>query len=344
MPRNYFGQDIEDEDEAMQLVDEVETPAAAPDARQSSDDMMLAAYNDMNPKLVNYLKATSESNRERKKERDFGNLVENLQHASAKFGSIGGVAPQSTFKADKPEDQKLDPRVLSYLGKEQRTPTAYEMAKTNYLNAKTKTVAEGGGDGKGPTGWQQYQMGKDAQDRADKLAKEQREKDERIAAEKAKSEKLQADKLAEARTRSQNIERVVDEMKAMIEENGTYEVFGPHNAKLKGRLEDLAVEYAKLSDPDSVARPSEVEQVKKQLAILGATRRDSTALATLEDFKQRAKNTLSTREGVITGKSPLVLAPNMRAKGGLETTAIAAPKKKSVKEMTDEELQQELGQ
>ncbi len=58
--------------------------------------------------------------------------------------------------------------------------------------------------------------------------------------------------------------------KQMVKSKGTVELFGSHNENLNRVIDAIAVDMAKLADPKSVARPSEVEMFKKGLFSSGA--------------------------------------------------------------------------
>ena len=76
----------------------------------------------------------------------------------------------------------------------------------------------------------------------------------------------------------------------MITEKGTFEAFGPQSDLIDSKLYQIAVDYAKLVDPESVAREGEVASAKKyMLNIKGMTggllTRNKTALDLLDQFE-----------------------------------------------------------
>lgn len=91
--------------------------------------------------------------------------------------------------------------------------------------------------------------------------------------------------LDEVETRRQNILDNVALLKAQIKEDGTYEMFGSHNQDLDRRVEAIATDMAKLADPDSVARPAEVEAFKKGLIKSGFQNTNDTAQSLLGNFE-----------------------------------------------------------
>lgn len=106
--------------------------------------------------------------------------------------------------------------------------------------------------------------------------------------------------MTEVEDRRRNIEDNLTLLEKMIQDNGTYEMFGSHNADMDRRVEMIATDMAKLADPSSVARPSEVEAFKKGLISSSATNmRNSTALDILKNFRgeigKRAENAYKVR-------------------------------------------------
>tara|TARA_R110000868_G_scaffold62962_3_gene189959 strand:- start:14222 stop:15130 length:909 start_codon:yes stop_codon:yes gene_type:complete len=105
--------------------------------------------------------------------------------------------------------------------------------------------------------------------------------------------------VTEVEDRRRNIEDNLNLVEKMIEDNGTFEMFGSHNADLDRRVDMIATDMAKLADPTSVARPSEVEMFKKGLVTSGLGQRNSTASNVLKNFRsevnQRADNAYEVR-------------------------------------------------
>ncbi len=84
---------------------------------------------------------------------------------------------------------------------------------------------------------------------------------------------------------------ISDKDKSATDASGTWEAFGPHNELLNQDLELIATDMAKLKDPDSVARPAEVEQFKSMLFKPGLGIRNSTALSILDAFQKKVEDT-----------------------------------------------------
>lgn len=80
----------------------------------------------------------------------------------------------------------------------------------------------------------------------------------------------------------------LDDLEKTIKQYGTAEVISPAgSAKLESAAYKLAILYAKIVDPQSVAREGEVEAAKKYVIPLGPSVRTETALAALNN--QRAE-------------------------------------------------------
>lgn len=96
-----------------------------------------------------------------------------------------------------------------------------------------------------------------------------------------------AQAMFEIEDRRKNINDNLDTLDTMIKDDGTWEMFGEHNQNIDRKLDQIATDMAKLMDPSSVARPSEVEQIKKGL--MTPTNKNSTARQILMDFKNEVK-------------------------------------------------------
>ena len=100
--------------------------------------------------------------------------------------------------------------------------------------------------------------------------------------EKADKKKAQ---MYEIEDRRQNINAAISQLDGMIKEDGTWEMFGSHNQDLERLVDQIATDMAKLQDPESVARPQEVESVKRNLVKSGFQNKNSTARDLLQNFK-----------------------------------------------------------
>jgi hypothetical protein len=120
---------------------------------------------------------------------------------------------------------------------------------------------------------------------ADRAA--EREKDLALAGMKSSQMNPEQQKLMlEVEGRSRTIKDRLSDIRNLIKTGGTYDVTGAHNAKLEAALNDVATDYAKMLDPASIARPTEVEQAKKSLFDVGPWIRDSTASEQLNAFEK----------------------------------------------------------
>lgn len=99
-------------------------------------------------------------------------------------------------------------------------------------------------------------------------------------------------------SRMQNILGEADNLRAMIQDKGTYEAFGPHNEQLAQKIDSIAIDAAKLYDPESVARESEVAAFKKMLFEPGTlTTRNDSAIALIDSFKKQIQDRAARASG-----------------------------------------------
>jgi hypothetical protein len=125
---------------------------------------------------------------------------------------------------------------------------------------------------------------------------DRRWKEEQVT--KANDEKKKTT-LREVEDRRQNINDALSTVEKMIDEDGTYELLGSHNKDMDRLIDQIATDMAKLQDPDSVARPAEVDLIKRGLVESGAWQQNSTAKDALANFRKevdrRAKTAYSVR-------------------------------------------------
>ncbi len=103
-----------------------------------------------------------------------------------------------------------------------------------------------------------------------------------VAASMAKKEGLPPDQLktvTEVRERAGNIRSSLDQADAIIQKWGTFELTGSEQAKLNKALSDVATDMAKLKDPASAARESEVESELGNLGFKAGSLTTSNATA-----------------------------------------------------------------
>jgi hypothetical protein len=106
----------------------------------------------------------------------------------------------------------------------------------------------------------------------------------------------------EVEDRRRNIMDNINLVKQAVKEKGTTELFGSHNENLQRMIDAIAVDMAKLADPSSVARPSEVEMFKRGLfesGTGGLKLTNKTALDIMDKFTaevdKRAANAYKVR-------------------------------------------------
>lgn len=131
------------------------------------------------------------------------------------------------------------------------------------------------------------QASKDARDaRQDAKTSEHEWKEEQVK--KANDEKKRT-VLNEIEDRRTNINAALDKLDSMIAEDGTWEALGSHNQDMDRLVDQVATDMAKLQDPNSVARPSEVEMVKRNLVSTGFQNSNSTARDIIANFRDEVK-------------------------------------------------------
>lgn len=127
--------------------------------------------------------------------------------------------------------------------------------------------------------------------------------------------------LKEVVARKSSIESNADKAINLIKKAGTYEALGPHNATINMLADQIATDFAKMQDPQSAARPGEVEMVKRNLIEAGLSGQNKTAIAQLKRFydtvEQRQAAAFSAR-GIQPPQSKAVGAPQDGMRGTLK--------------------------
>lgn len=91
--------------------------------------------------------------------------------------------------------------------------------------------------------------------------------------------------------RARNMKTRIGELKTLVSDKGTFETFGAHEEKLEAAVQDIAVDYAKLLDPGSVAREGEVAMARKLLFEPGTLKKSNkTVLEVLSNFERNLEN------------------------------------------------------
>ena len=118
--------------------------------------------------------------------------------------------------------------------------------------------------------------------------------------------------LEEVENRRTLIEENIDRAKKIIDKYGTVELTGSAENDLNGIMNDIATDMAKLQDPKSVARPSEVAAVRDVLLPQDRTDRlmisNKTAKDVLENFKERV-NERANIGYTVRGFDPITKKP-----------------------------------
>lgn len=121
----------------------------------------------------------------------------------------------------------------------------------------------------------------------------------------AQAKQAQTDK--EVQYRVNSINSALDRLEENVKNNGTFEMFGPASSDMDSDLYNVALDYAKLVDPDSVAREGEVAAAQKyMLPIKGLWVKNSTAKDIIKQMKdkvaKRAADMKNQAEAVGNGK------------------------------------------
>lgn len=142
----------------------------------------------------------------------------------------------------------------------------------------------------------------------------------------AKQTPAQAKQVAksdEVNYRVKSINSALDRLEKNVSDNGTFEAFGTSSANMESDIYNVALDYAKLVDPESVAREGEVAAAKKyMLPIQGMFTRNSTAKALIDDMRAKVKQRATD------------IAPASQAQPSAPTSA-----SKDYDSMSDEELE-----
>lgn len=116
---------------------------------------------------------------------------------------------------------------------------------------------------------------------------------------RSEKEKKRAEQMFEVEDRKRNINDALTLLEGKIKKDGTWQALGSHNQDIDRLVDQIATDMSKLMDPNSVARPSEVELVKQGLIQSGFKNRNSTALDILKNFRgevdRRAENAYKIR-------------------------------------------------
>jgi len=142
--------------------------------------------------------------------------------------------------------------------------------------------------------------------RADKAFQNQVKLDEK---QKVSDEKNAASVL-EIKGRALNIDQQLELVENQILAKGTSELFGEEDEVMSRRINEVAIDIAKLMDPGSVARPSEVESILKGLISPSATKMtNKSAIKLIRTARSDVKNRLQIAYDIRGLKNPNAIVP-----------------------------------
>lgn len=121
------------------------------------------------------------------------------------------------------------------------------------------------------------------------------------AAQLRKDEKTEKEqkKVDESTYRYNILKQNAENLKKSVSDVGTFEMFGDESAKQDSIVYQMAVDYAKLVDPDSVAREGEVAAAQKYMLPfkqgMGLTTSNSTASKQIDNYVKSLDERLNAR-------------------------------------------------
>ena len=242
-------------------------------------------------------------------------FASSLMKSAAQMGSIGGkVADTSAvdtmaqglgktnqLKLGQIEDRRvredkqfgMNADVYKYLAEKQRKTE--EMAGTKDYQAKT--LAQNEAIARQKKADEDKRFGAEQDNKNREFGLKEKEFAAKEAGEKAKlAEKTISPKAeVELNARVNNINSNLDKLKGLIDKTGTFELLGPDSDTRDQIIQDIAVDYAKMVDPESVARESEVESAKKMLNVSGLFVKNNTAKSSLDEFRDQLETRVNSR-------------------------------------------------
>lgn len=130
--------------------------------------------------------------------------------------------------------------------------------------------------------------------RQDIMAQQAAQKLETRKNQLADKEEKKKSAVTEIEDRYRNITDSIGELKNQLDETGSFELFGPENKNMDQYITNIATDMAKLVDPNSVARESEVASFKKMLFEPTLWTRNSTLKGVLDNFKNIVDKRMET--------------------------------------------------
>lgn len=160
-----------------------------------------------------------------------------------------------------------------------------------------------------------------------------------LADKKKEENKGLAKQKTEVGYRYNNIIKNANDLKDLVKKEGTMALTGTAGEDMDRAIYNMALDYAKLVDPDSVAREGEVASAQKYMLgfrnLGGATTSNATALKSIDQYVSSLNNRLDAKiqamesEGQDASSLREVLAKNSKdapPKFGGSGTALALPK------------------
>lgn len=118
-------------------------------------------------------------------------------------------------------------------------------------------------------------------------------------------------------------------LRKLVEDNGTADFIGPEGETMDGIIYNMAVDYAKLVDPESVAREGEVAAAQKYMLPFrnkgGLTTRNDTALKQIDEYLVGLDSRIKERSTAMGTELPKDFGANRKKEASESGAAIAAP-------------------
>jgi hypothetical protein len=115
-------------------------------------------------------------------------------------------------------------------------------------------------------------------------------------------------KVDEANYRYNILNQNAAKLRKLVEENGTVDLLGSEGTQMDKLIYEMAIDYAKLVDPDSVAREGEVEAAKKYMLPIrqygGFGTNNKTALDLIDDYTRGLGTRIKARNDAKGSSNP----------------------------------------
>lgn len=181
------------------------------------------------------------------------------------------------------------------------------------------------------------------------MDREVRAENRALAREDRAAERKKEAATMEIEERFRGADKALADMESMVNEDGTFETFGDHNALLEALVTSFSTDMAKLRDPDSVAREAEVALERRALGDfnrLGV--RNQTALDIIRKTRERLAERRGEAYRVRGMDAPEIpsapAAPRPGAAQQPQGLGRVPQSADDVKQMTEEELRAFLAQ